>query len=363
MKNIKLMNTQSKCRHQLTHHLQNWMLGYPGVTNVMDDLRPGKPEFTLKLKPGAFALGLDARTVAAQLRAAYQGVEVLETTVNLETYEVTVQLADESKDELADFDDFPIIHPRTGQVVPLANVADIVPTRSFSRIQRINAQRAVTIYGDIDAEINNTRAVLQDLQHAFLTDFKNRFPEMSIAFEGEIKEGGLTRDSMRRSLLFGLIGIFVLLSIQFRSYTEPLLVMANIPLAFIGVIWGHLIMGLDITMPSLLGFVSLAGIVVNDSILLVEFVKRHSREGLTPHQAAAKASHERFRAVLLTSLTTIAGLTPLLFEQSVQAQILIPLATSIIFGIATSTVLVLFVIPCLYTIFEDFTGKAVNDSQ
>jgi multidrug efflux pump subunit AcrB len=107
----------------------------------------------------------------------------------------------------------------------------------------------------------------------------------------------------------------------------------------------------------LLGFVSLAGIVVNDSILLVEFVKRHIKEGLTPHQAAARASHERFRAVLLTSLTTIAGLTPLLFEQSVQAQILIPLATSIIFGIATSTLLVLFVIPCLYSIYDDLTGS------
>jgi multidrug efflux pump subunit AcrB len=130
--------------------------------------------------------------------------------------------------------------------------------------------------------------------------------------------------------------------------------MMNIPLALIGVIWGHFLMGHDITMPSLLGFVSLAGIVVNDSILLVEFVKKHNREGMMPHESAAKASYERFRAVFLTSLTTIAGLTPLLFEQSPQAQILIPLAISIIFGIATSTLLVLFVIPCLYCILEDF---------
>ena len=151
----------------------------------------------------------------------------------------------------------------------------------------------------------------------------------------------------------GLIGIFALLSLQFRSYSEPILVMANIPLAFIGVIFGHLIMGLDITMPSLLGFVSLAGSVVNDSILLVEFVKQHINTGMTPDQAAAKASSERFRAVVLTSLTTIVGLTPLLFEQSPQAQILIPLATSIVFGILSSTLLVLFVVPCLYTILED----------
>lgn len=320
----------------------------------MDDLRPGKPEFTLHLKPGAFALGLDAQNIAAQLRAAYQGVEILETTVDLETYEVVVILADESRDELSDFDNFPVIHPKTGQVVPLSTVTEIVATRNFSRINRIDAQRAATIYGDIDAEINNTQAIFKDLQNQYLIEFKKRFPEIKISFEGEIKEGSLTRDSMRKSMLMGLVGVFVLLSLQFRSYTEPLLVMVNIPLALIGVIWGHIIMGQDITMPSLLGFVSLAGIVVNDSILLVEFVKRHNRDGLAPHDAAAKASHDRFRAVLLTSLTTIAGLTPLLFEQSLQAQILIPLATSIIFGIASSTFLVLFVVPCFYSILEDF---------
>ncbi|MEE9398350.1 MAG: efflux RND transporter permease subunit [Methylococcales bacterium] len=351
---IRLQGEDLQQLSNASHQLQNWLRGYPGVSNVIDDLRPGKPEFSLHLKPGAIALGLDAKNIAAQLRAAYQGVEILETTIKLETYEVVVILADESRDELSDFDNFPVISPQTGQVVPLSTVAEIIATRNFSRINRINAQRAVTIYGDIDAEINNTQAVFKDLQKHYLIGFKTRFPEIKIDFEGEIKEGPLTRNSMRKSMLMGLLGVFILLSLQFRSYIEPLLVMVNIPLAFIGVIWGHIIMGQDVTMPSLLGFVSLAGIVVNDSILLVEFVKRHNREGLAPHDAAAKASHDRFRAVLLTSLTTIAGLTPLLFEQSLQAQILIPLATSIIFGIASSTFLVLFVIPCLYSILEDF---------
>ncbi len=342
---------------QASHQLQNWLAGYPGVSNIMDDLRPGKPEFTLQLLPGALSIGIDAQSIASQLRAAYQGIEVLETTVNLETFEVTVLLDDKSRDELADFDHFPVIHPQSGQMVPLSTVARITQTRSYSRLHRINGQRTVTVYGDIDRGVNNTQAVLKDLKLNYLPKFESHYPKLSLNFEGEIKEGTLTRDSMRRSMLIGLVGVFILLSLQFRSYLEPLLVMINIPLAFIGVIWGHIIMGQDITMPSLLGFVSLSGIVVNDSILLVEFVKRHLKEGMSPHQAAAKASFGRFRAVLLTSLTTIAGLTPLLFEQSVQAQILIPLATSIIFGIATSTFLVLFVIPCLYTIHEDFTGK------
>ncbi len=351
---IRLQGEDLKQLSHASHQMQSWLKGYPGVSNLMDDLRPGKPEFTLHLKQGAYALGISAHSIALQLRAAYQGIEVLETSVGLETFEVVVILDEQSRDELADFDYFPIIHPQTGQMVPLSNVAEIISSRDYSHIQRINGQRTVTLYGDIDAEINNTQAILQDLQNNYLIDFKTRYPEITVNFEGEIKEGNLTRNSMRKSMLFGLAGIFILLSLQFRSYTEPLIVMVNIPLALIGVIWGHFLMGHDITMPSLLGFVSLAGIVVNDSILLVEFVKKHNREGMTPHAAAAKASYERFRAVFLTSLTTIAGLTPLLFEQSPQAQILIPLAISIIFGIATSTLLVLFVIPCLYSILEDF---------
>jgi len=350
---IRLQGENLKQLSQASHQMQNWLQGYPGVSNLMDDLRPGKPEFTLHLKSGALALGVDAHTIAVQIRAAYQGIEILETSIGSETFEVVVILDEQSRDELADFDYFPIIHPETGQMIPLSNVAEIIASRDYSHIQRINGQRTVTIYGDIDAKINNTQAILQDLQNNYLTGFKVRYPDISVNFEGEIKEGNLTRSSMRRSMLYGLAGIFILLSLQFRSYSEPLIVMVNIPLALIGVIWGHLLMGHDITMPSLLGFVSLAGIVVNDSILLVEFVKKHKQEGMTPHDAAAKASYERFRAVFLTSITTIAGLTPLLFEQSPQAQILIPLAISIIFGIATSTLLVLFVIPCLYSILED----------
>jgi multidrug efflux pump subunit AcrB len=348
---------------QASHELQHWLAGYPGVNNLMDDLRPGKPEFTLNLKTGAFTLGIDAQTIASQLRSAYHGAKVIETTVGLETYEVSVMLDESSKDELADFDTFPIIHPKTGAIIPLAHVADIRPTRSYSRINRVDNQRTVTVYGDIDSDKNNTGEVLADLKRNKLTELQLKFPNTRISFEGEIKEGAETQSSMRTAFILGLAGVFILLSFQFRSYTEPLVVMINIPLAFIGIVFGHWLMGIDITMPSLLGFVSLSGIVVNDSILLVEFVKRHVSEGMTIHEAAARASHDRFRAVLLTSLTTMAGMAPLLFETSLQAQILIPLATSIFFGIASSTLLVLFVVPCFYSILEDFGVAKASKKQ
>lgn len=337
-----------------SHTLQNWLAGYPGVVNLLDDLRPGIPEYTLHLKEGAYALGLDAKTIADQLRAGYQGVNVMTTSIGLEVYDVMVILAEQSRNNLENFNDFPIIHPQTHKAIPLSNVATIVPTRGYSRINRINNRRTVSIYADVDTRINNTEQIINALKKSFLPKFKSLYPDLEVSFEGEIKNGAITQNSMRSAFLMGITGIFILLSFQFRSYTEPLIVMIAIPLALIGVIWGHLIMGLNITMPSLLGFVSLAGIVVNDSILLVEAVKHKIKTGVALQLACANASHERFRAIILTSLTTIAGMTPLLFETSLQAQILIPLATSIVFGILASTLLVLFVIPCLYSILEDF---------
>ena len=361
---IRLIGDDFEQLSAASFDLQNWLSGYPGVYNLMDDLRPGKPEFSISLKPGALSLGIDAQTIANQLRAAFQGIKVLETNVDLETFEVTVMLAEESRNEFIDFDTFAIIHPQSKVAIPLSSVAIIQQARGYSRISRVNNQRAVTVYGDIDADRNNTNAVLNDLSKRWIPQLKSNYPDLNYSYEGEVKNAGTTQQSMMQAFILGLFGVFILLSFQFRGYLEPLVVLIAIPLALIGVIWGHLIMGLQFTMPSMLGFVSLAGIVVNDSILLVEFVKKRVAEGMNVHDAAAKASYDRFRAVVLTSVTTIAGMTPLLFETSLQAQVLIPLATSIVFGIATSTLLVLFVIPCLYAILEDFGfAKAQEHAQ
>ncbi|PCH95246.1 MAG: acriflavin resistance protein [Gammaproteobacteria bacterium] len=346
---------------QASFELQDWLAGYDGIENVLDDLRPGKPEYSITLKAGASNLGIDAQTIANQLRSAFQGIKVLETNVGLDSFEVTVKLDAASRDEFQDFDTFSIIHPKSSAIIPLSSVANIELTRGYARISRVNNQRTVTVYGDINVNKNNTKKVLADITQHWLPIFEQRYPELSLTFEGEIKNAGTTQLSMVEAFVIGLFGVFVLLSFQFRSYLEPFVVLVAIPLAMIGVVWGHLLMGLQFTMPSMMGFISLAGIVVNDSILLVEFVKKRVKKGFTVHQAAAKASHDRFRAVLLTSITTIAGMTPLLFETSSQAQILIPLVTSIVFGIVTSTLLVIFVIPCLYCVLDDFgLTKAID---
>jgi multidrug efflux pump subunit AcrB len=186
-----------------------------------------------------------------------------------------------------------------------------------------------------------------------------------VVFEGETQEAETTQASMLHGAILGLIGVFILLSFQFRSYVEPLMVMAVIPLALIGVVLGHVLMRLDLTMPSMLGFASLAGIVVNDSILLVLFLKMQRSAGMPTLRAAGQASRQRFRAVLITSATTIAGLLPLTLERSLQAQILIPLAVSIVFGLLASTVLVLSVVPCVYMVLHDLglTARIVEEGD
>ncbi|BDX04852.1 efflux RND transporter permease subunit [Planctobacterium marinum] len=351
---IRLSGDNYETLSAASHELQTWLQGYAGVNNLLDDLRPGKPEFSIQLKEGAYALGIDSQAIATQLRAAFQGEVALKTNVNNDELDIVVLLEKDSRNSFDDLDNFVIIHPKSQRVIPLSSVADVKPSRGYSRTSRVNNQRTVTVYGDINPLLNNTSKVIKHLQSHFLAQFVEKYPGVDISLQGEVKNSAITQDSMTRAFILGLFGVFILLSFQFRSYVEPLIVMVAIPMALVGVIWGHMIMNIDLTMPSMLGFVSLAGIVVNDSILLVEFVKRHVKAGLSVHDAAAKATYDRFRAVLLTSITTIAGMTPLMFETSLQAQVLIPLAVSIVFGIAVSTLMILLVIPCLYSILEDF---------
>lgn len=333
--------------------LQEWLNGFDGVLDLKDDLRPGKPEIRVRLKEGALALGLDASTIARQLRSALQGTDAHEVQTDLDSYEINVRLARMDRNSLADLEYFHVTLPDSTQV-PLRSVAKLEEGRGWARIARVDGRRTVSIQGDVDTQRANALQIIQQTTKEFLPGLLERYPGVSYSLEGEAKTGGKTGASLRKALLIGVFGVFVLLSFQFRSYIEPIVVISAIPLAFIGVVLGHMAMGIDLAMPSIMGFVSLAGVVVNDSILLVEFIKMRMADGLEAPAAARKASRQRFRAVLLTSMTTIMGLLPLLTERSLQAQILIPLAVSIVFGLLMATVLILTVVPSLYAILDDF---------
>ncbi|NQV98549.1 MAG: efflux RND transporter permease subunit [Rhodospirillales bacterium] len=332
--------------------LQQWLRGYVGTYNITDDLRPGKQEIRVRLKDGASPLGIDARTIADQLRSAFFGSTVDEVQVNGESYEIDVRLSEADRNSIANLDYF-TISTAAGDLIPLSAVADLTLGRGYSRINRVDGVRTVTIQGDVNTALANANEILADTQKRFFVDMGERYPGVHFALEGANKEASGTQKSMIRGFLIGLIGVFLLLSFQFKSYIEPLVVMIIIPFAFIGAVGGHVLLGLDFTMPSMLGFVALAGVVVNDSILLVNFIKHFHGESKSVAIAAPQASRARFRAVFLTSATTIVGLLPMLSETSLQAQILIPLVTSLCFGLLVSTVLVLFLVPAVYAIFDD----------
>ena len=343
--------------------LRQWFSEFAGVTNLVDDLRPGKEELRMRLREGAYGLGLDSANMSRQLRAAFQGLTADEIQVGAESYEIDVRLHGSDQDSLADLDYFHFTLP-SGAQVPLHSVATVERARGWARIARVNGFRTVTLRGDVDARVSNTRTLMAEMESDIMPQLLSKYPEISYSIEGEIRQATTTQRSIVAAGMVGILGVYVLLSFQFRSYVEPLIVMLAIPFALIGVIWGHFLLGYDVSIPSIFGFFSLAGVVVNDSILLVLFLKME-REGGTDYEiAAGRASRQRFRAIALTSITTIAGLLPLLLERSLQAQVLIPLAISIVFGLFASTLLVLLVIPCLYAILGDMglTGGPTHET-
>ena len=356
---IQLKGTDLTKLKRAAVDLANWLRRYRGAFDISDDLRPGKLEVGVRLKPEATNLGLDAKTIADQLRAAFFGTTVSEIQVGPESIEVDVRLRAKDRNSLASLSQFQVTAAE-GRKVPISAVATLVLERGYARINRVNGIRTVSVQGDVNVEIGNASAIVSDTLKRFVPELKKKYPGVSVALEGQNRETEITQRSMVAGFILGLIGVYLLLSFQFGSYLEPIVVMVAIPLALIGVILGHLLMGLDISMPSMLGFVSLAGVVVNNSILLVNFAKENHERGMPLHDAVGQASRARFRAILLTTTTTVAGLFPILIETSLQAQVLVPLVTSLAFGLLASTVLVLFVVPSLYMILDDYGFTTVS---
>ena len=341
---------------------EQWLTQFSGVYNFNMDLRPGKQEIRLHLKPDAVALGLNVQAMASQLSTAFQGARISDIQSGVDQYEINVQFAPESRDTLKSFYDFQLILA-SGVQVPLQSVADLELTYGWSKISRVNGWRTVTLIADTDTDLVNTT----NLMRAFTTDFvpqlNAKYKGLTVSLGGEAERSSETGSSMAGLFLLGLFGVYAILSFQFESWLEPLIVMAAIPMSLIGMIFGHMLMGMEICMPSLIGFVSLAGIVVNDSILLVLFLKKERAEGKPSHESARSASRIRFRAIMLTSMTTIVGLLPLTLEKSTQAQVLIPTAVSIVFGLLSSTILVLIVVPCIYVVMCDLGLIKADDHE
>jgi multidrug efflux pump subunit AcrB len=350
---IRLQGDDLDALKQAAVDMAAHVAGYTGVYNVIDDLRPGKPQRRFSLAEGARGLGVSAEEVASQLRAAMLGQIAATQRIDEWDIEILVSQAEQDRQSLDDLAD-QIIQLPDGRQIPLEVLVRMEEDRDWARITRIDGRRTVVVSANVDARRTSAQAVVKDIKAAWLAQFSERHPGISVVFEGQVANSAETGKSIGRGLLVGLLGIFVILSFQFRGYIEPLIVMLSIPLAFIGAIWGHVLMGFYLSMPSLIGAASLAGIVVNNAILLIQFIKEHREQGLAAAAAAGQASRDRLRAILIGTGTTIAGLLPIMLETSAQAAAIKPVVISVVFGLLTSTVLVLLVIPALYVLFDDW---------
>jgi multidrug efflux pump subunit AcrB len=331
--------------------LSQSLSGLAGVSAVEDDMPYGKEQLIYRLTPTGEALGLTVETIGSQLRAAYDGWLVQIFQQGDEEVEVRAMLTDEERYSLTSLDSFNIMLP-SGDAVPLANVVELRAQRGFEALRHAQGRPAVNISADVDTAVNNPGKVLAGLEASVLPELAARYG-VDFSFEGRSADQMETMADMRRGAVYALLLIYLILAWVFASYGWPLVVMAAIPFGLVGAIWGHYLMAIDLTILSLFGMFGLSGIVINDSIILVIFYKQLRARGMEIREALIEAACQRLRAVLLTSLTTIAGLLPLLFETSLQAQFLIPMAVSISFGLAFATLLVLFFIPALLAVHEN----------
>jgi multidrug efflux pump subunit AcrB len=323
----------------------------PGMYGVEDDMPFGREQLIYELTPAGEALGLTTAELGRQLRTAFEGRLVQIFQDGPDEVEVRVQLPEQERDLLSTLGRVNI-RTASGDFLPLMSVARWHAQQGFQAVRHADGQLAVEVSGEVDASVSNANRVLAALEESVLQELESRYG-IEYSFEGRAADQAETIGDMKRGVLLGLTLIYLVLAWVFASYGWPLVVMAVIPFGVVGALIGHWVMGLDITILSLFGLFGLSGIVVNDSIILVSFYKRLRESGLALREALIEAACQRLRAVLLTSLTTIAGLTPLLFETSLQAQFLIPMATSIAFGLAFATALVLVLVPVLLSLHEE----------
>ncbi|WP_078119423.1 efflux RND transporter permease subunit [Thiosocius teredinicola] len=337
--------------------LSDAIAAIPGVQGVEDDMPYGQQQLVYKLNPFGESLGLSVEDVGRQLRAAFDGQLAQIYNEGDEEVEVRVMLPDAERYRLTALDDFSVFLSN-GQTVPLLSVIDLEERRGFKALRHAEGQLAATVYADVDKKIANANEVRSQLREELLPQLSLRY-DLHWAFTGRAEDQQETAGDMQRGALFALAMIYIVLAWVFGSYGWPLVVMAIIPFGIVGALYGHYVMDITPTILSMFGLFALSGIVVNDSIILVVFYKHLREKGMEIKEAIIEAACQRLRAVLLTSLTTIAGLLPLLFETSLQAQFLIPMAVSISFGLAFATFLVLLLVPTLLAGLETTRQRIV----
>ena len=338
---------------EAAERLKTELSSYPGVGDVEDSYSRGKRELKIRLKPEARTLGVTEEGLGRQIRGAFYGAEALRLQRGRNEVKVMVRYPEQDRRSLWNLEAMRIRTPEGGEL-PLDRAAMVEEGRGYAEIKRTDRKRVINVSASVDSKTANAQEILAELRPGILAELQHDYPGLTFNMEGEEKERRDSMASMVSGFQLALFAIFALLAIPFRSYSQPLIIMAAIPFGVVGAVGGHLLMGYDLSILSIFGIVALAGVVVNDSLLLIDRINQNRREGGNNLlEAILDAGQRRFRPILLTSLTTFFGLAPMIMERSVQAQFLIPMAISLGFGIMFATGITLLLIPALYMALED----------
>ena len=328
--------------------------GFPNVKDIDDGFSWGKEQVDFKMRPEGRALGLTSRDIANQIRNSFYGAEALRQQRGRNEVKVMVRLPEEERISEFNLEEL-ILRSPGGMEVPLREAVTVKRGRAYTEIGRRAGRRVITVTADVDPP-HQAGLILNAIKGDALPALMKKYPGLNYSFEGKQADISESMDNLVRGLLLAMIVIFALLAVPFRSYTQPALVMLAIPFGIVGAVIGHLIMGYSLSVMSMLGVVALSGVVVNDSLVLIDYANRMRKKGKTAGQAIHLAGINRFRPVLLTTLTTFGGLAPIIFETSRQARFLIPMALSLGFGVLFATLITLIIVPAGYLALEDIQG-------
>jgi multidrug efflux pump subunit AcrB len=339
-----------------------FLRAYPSVFSIFDSHPSGKLEVQLKLKPEAQSLGITQADLARQVRYAFYGAEAQRIQREREDVRVMVRYPKEERASMANLENLRIRTP-DGREIPFHEVAEATMGEGYSTIKRIHRRRTITVSADLDKEVGDLREINTSIREQLVPSLKKQYPDLLVNIEGEEREAKEGNDALLGAFGLALLTMYALMAIPFRSYIQPLIIMSVIPFGLVGAVMGHWILGHPISQLSIYGIIALAGIVVNDSLVLVDYINKCKKEGGDLHDIIRHAGGARFRPILLTTLTTFVGLTPILLETSLQAQFLIPMAISLSFGVLFASFITLLLVPCMYLMLEDIqigTRKSID---
>ena len=326
--------------------------GYPGVVDVTDTYRGGKPEIKLALTKEGESLGFTLQNLGLQVRQAFLGEESQRIQRGRDDVRVMVRYPSLDRRSLASLERMRVRTP-AGDEVPFSTVASATMGRATSTITRVDRRRALNVQANIDESVTSSETVVDAMEAEFLPALMDRYPGLTYSFEGDEMQFAESMDGLFQGFAAALFVMYAMLAIPLKSYIRPFIILSSVPFGMVGAIWGHWLLGLQVSFLSICGMVALAGIVVNDGLVLASFIQAYSRKTASLTRAVQLAGEARFRPIILTSLTTAAGVTPLMLESSLQAQFLIPMAVALASGVLFATAVTLVLLPSLYMIVED----------